>query len=119
MIVGATLLGAEMFVVDAQFYLVFFGIAAALVGLAGLAGLAMPDWAQWLAFAVLAVVSMLAFRRRLYGLLRRPRSGRRAAEPRRSSETARAAAARRDLPRRLPRLELERAQYRRRRDRAR
>ena len=72
MIVGATLLGAEMFVVDAQFYLVFFGIAAALVGLAGLAGLAMPDWAQWLAFAVLAVVSMLAFRRRLYGLLRRP-----------------------------------------------
>ena len=72
MIVGAALLGAEMFVIDAQFYLVFFGIAAALVGLAGLTGLALPDWAQWLAFAVLSVVSMLAFRRRLYEHLRRP-----------------------------------------------
>ena len=71
-IVGAVLLGAEMFVVDAQFYLVFLGIAAALVGLAGLAGVAMPEWAQWLAFAVLSVVSMLAFRRRLYAKLRRP-----------------------------------------------
>jgi membrane protein implicated in regulation of membrane protease activity len=72
MIVGAALLGAEMFVIDAQFYLVFFGIAAAVVGLAGLTGLALPDWAQWLAFAVLSVVSMLAFRRRLYEHLRRP-----------------------------------------------
>jgi membrane protein implicated in regulation of membrane protease activity len=72
MIVGAILLGAEMFVVDAQFYLVFLGVAAALVGLAGLAGVVLPDWVQWLAFAVLAVVSMLAFRQRLYERLRRP-----------------------------------------------
>ena len=72
MIVGATLLGAEMFVVDAQFYLVFLGVAAALVGLAGLAGIAIPDWGQWLAFAALAIVSMVAFRRRLYQRLRRP-----------------------------------------------
>jgi len=71
-IVGAVLLGAEMFVIDAQFYLVFLGIAAALVGLAGLAGVALPEWAQWLAFAVLSIVSMLAFRRRLYAKLRRP-----------------------------------------------
>lgn len=72
MIVGAALLGAEMFVIDAQFYLVFFGIAAAAVGLAGLAGLSLPDWLQWLAFALLSVASMLAFRRRLYAKLRRP-----------------------------------------------
>jgi membrane protein implicated in regulation of membrane protease activity len=72
MIVGAALLGAEMFLIDAQFYLVFLGVAAAIVGFAGLAGLALPDWAQWLAFAVLSVVSMLAFRRRLYEKLRRP-----------------------------------------------
>jgi membrane protein implicated in regulation of membrane protease activity len=72
MIVGAALLGAEMFVIDAQFYLVFFGIAAAVVGLAGLAGMALPDWVQWLAFAVLSIVSMLAFRQRFYEKLRRP-----------------------------------------------
>ena len=72
MIVGATLLGAEMFVVDAQFYLVFLGIAAAVVGLAGLAGMGLPDWAQWLVFAALSIVSMVAFRRRLYERLRRP-----------------------------------------------
>jgi membrane protein implicated in regulation of membrane protease activity len=42
LIVGEALLGAEMFVIDAQFYLVFFGIAAALVGLAGLTGLVIP-----------------------------------------------------------------------------
>ena len=71
LIVGAALLGAEMFVIDAQFYLVFLGSAALVVGLAGLAGLTSPEWAQWLAFAVLSVVSMLAFRRRLYAMLRR------------------------------------------------
>ena len=70
LIVGSALLGAEMFVIDAQFYLVFLGIAALVVGLGALAGLASPEWAQWLAFAVLSVISMLAFRRRLYGMLR-------------------------------------------------
>ncbi len=72
MIVGAALLGAEMFVIDAQFYLVFLGVAAAMVGLAGLTGLAMPEWTQWLVFAALSIFSMLAFRRRLYAKLRRP-----------------------------------------------
>jgi membrane protein implicated in regulation of membrane protease activity len=63
-----------MFVIDAQFYLVFLGIAAAIIGLSGLVGVTMPEWAQWLAFAVLSVASMLAFRRRLYEKLRRPGS---------------------------------------------
>jgi membrane protein implicated in regulation of membrane protease activity len=42
LILGVGLLGVEMFVVDAQFYLVFIGVAAALVGLLGLAGIAWP-----------------------------------------------------------------------------
>lgn len=67
---GAVLLGAELLVVDAQFYLVFIGTAAILVGVA-LAGLPeLPTWSQWAAFAVLAVVSMVGFRRRIYERLR-------------------------------------------------
>ena len=74
LVLGVGLLGVEMFVIDAQFYLVFLGISAVVVGLFGLAGLATPDWAQWLIFSVLAVVTMVAFRRRLYQLVR-ARSG--------------------------------------------
>ena len=45
LVVGIGLLGVEMFVIDAQFYLVFLGVAATIVGLLGLAGVAMPEWA--------------------------------------------------------------------------
>ncbi len=70
MILGIGLLGVEMFVIDAQFYLVFLGVAAALVGLVGLAGVTLPEWAQWLLFAALAIVTMLAFRKRVYAMVR-------------------------------------------------
>lgn len=70
LVVGIGLLGAELFVVDLQFYLVFIGVAAVLVGLLGLGGIALPDWGQWLLFAVLALVTMIAFRQRLYQRLR-------------------------------------------------
>ena len=70
LILGIGLLGVEMFVVDAQFYLVFIGVAAALVGLLGLTGIALPQWAQWLLFAALAIVTMLAFRKRVYQVVR-------------------------------------------------
>ncbi|HEX2494676.1 MAG TPA: NfeD family protein, partial [Steroidobacter sp.] len=70
LVAGAVLLGAEMFVIDAQFYLVFLGVAAAIVGLAGLFGLEAPMWLQWLAFAVLSILAMVSFRKRLYGLVR-------------------------------------------------
>jgi membrane protein implicated in regulation of membrane protease activity len=74
MVLGIGLLGVEMFVIDAQFYLVFIGLSAAIVGLLGLFGLELPTWAQWLVFSALAVAAMLAFRRRLYELVRN-RSG--------------------------------------------
>ncbi len=70
MILGAVLLGAELFAIDAQFYLVFLGASAALVGLAGLAGIAMPEWAQWMVFAVLSLVSFFTFRKGLYEKIR-------------------------------------------------
>lgn len=67
---GAVLLAIEMFVIDAQFYLVFLGVSAALVGLLGLAGITMPDWADWLVFAALSLIAMVSFRRRLYEIVR-------------------------------------------------
>lgn len=70
MVLGIGLLGVEMFVIDAQFYLVFIGLSAAVVGLLGLVGVDLPQWAQWLAFGVLAVVAMVGFRKRVYALVR-------------------------------------------------
>jgi membrane protein implicated in regulation of membrane protease activity len=64
-IAGAILLGAELSFVNAQFYLVFIGSAAILVGLATLA-LPLADWLQWALFALLAIVSMVALRSRIY-----------------------------------------------------
>jgi membrane protein implicated in regulation of membrane protease activity len=69
--VGAILLGSELAFVDAQFYLVFVGGSAFVVGMLQLAGLGMAEWLQWLVFAALAAVSVFTFRRRIYDLLRR------------------------------------------------
>jgi len=66
MVLGAILLGAELFAIDAQFYLVFLGLSAALVGLASLLGIVMPEWAQWLAFGTLSLLSFFTFRKSLY-----------------------------------------------------
>ena len=70
MILGAVLLGAELFAVDAQFYLVFLGVSAAVVGLGVLFGITMPEWVQWLAFAVISVIFFVTFRKALYVKLR-------------------------------------------------
>ena len=69
--VGAILLGSELAFVDAQFYLVFVGASAFLVGMLQLTGLGMPEWLQWLVFAVLAATSVFTFRRRIYETMRR------------------------------------------------
>lgn len=70
-VLAAALLSIELFVIDAQFYLVFLGVSAALVGLLDLADPTMADWQQWLAFAVLSLVTMVAFRERVYQLVRK------------------------------------------------
>ena len=58
MVLGAILLGAELFAIDAQFYLVFLGVSAALVGLAALLGIEMAEWVQWTTFAVSSMQPM-------------------------------------------------------------
>ena len=70
MILGALLFGSELLIVDAGFYLVFIGLAAALTGLVELAGLGLEPWVQWALFSVLALVSMVLFRQKLYSKLR-------------------------------------------------
>lgn len=69
-VLAAALLSVELFVIDAQFYLVFLGVSAALVGLLDLSDATMVAWQQWLAFAVLSLVTMIAFRERVYQLVR-------------------------------------------------
>src|SRR6202521_4876145 len=69
--VGAVLLGSELAFVDAQFYLVFVGAAALVVGFLSLARADLAVWLQWLIFAALAVSSMVGFRRRIYERMRR------------------------------------------------
>ena len=68
--VGVVLLGSELAFVDAQFYLVFLGAAALVVGVLDLSGWLPAAWLQWLVFAALAASSMVTFRRRIYGRLR-------------------------------------------------
>lgn len=70
MIVGALLLGSELLIVDAGFYLVFIGIAAAITGLVELAGVGLEPWVQWILFSVIALVLMIFFRKKLYAKLR-------------------------------------------------
>jgi len=69
-VVGAILLGSELGVIDAQFYLVFVGLAAILVGIEGAVGPALPVWGQWALFALLSIASIATFRKVLYERLR-------------------------------------------------
>jgi membrane protein implicated in regulation of membrane protease activity len=69
--VGAILLVLELTLIAADFYLVFLGIAALVIGILTLSGLLTADWLQWLAFGVLAAFLMVTFRRWVYERLRR------------------------------------------------
>ena len=71
LVLAAALLAFELFVIDAQFYLVFLGVSAALVGLFGLTFDVLPAWQQWLLFALISIVAMVAFRNRVYQLVRK------------------------------------------------
>jgi membrane protein implicated in regulation of membrane protease activity len=70
--IGALFLAAEMTIVDLEFYLVFLGASAFVVGLIGLAGPAdayWPYWFQWIVFAILTIASLVIFRKRFYSKL--------------------------------------------------
>jgi membrane protein implicated in regulation of membrane protease activity len=69
-VVGTLLFCAELFAIDAQFYLIFLGAGALTVGVVSMAGLGLPPWGEWLLFATLSIACMVAFRRRLYDKIR-------------------------------------------------
>jgi membrane protein implicated in regulation of membrane protease activity len=69
--VGAVLLVLELTLIAADFYLVFLGIAALVIGILTLTGIVTAAWLQWLVFAALAAFSMVTFRRWVYERLRR------------------------------------------------
>jgi len=74
MVLGLALLGAEM-TTPGGFYILFFGLAALIVGtLAGL-DLVRTDWLQWLLFSVIAIVSLLLFRGPLLARISDERKG--------------------------------------------
>ena len=70
MILGAVLFGAELFAIDAQFYLVFLGLSAVIVGALDLLGITMSESTQWTVFAVLSLISMFTFRKAFYEKIR-------------------------------------------------
>jgi len=61
-VVGTVLLGAEL-LVPTDFYLVFIGVSALLVGLGAFLAPGLPDWGEWALFGVLAIVLLVFFRR--------------------------------------------------------
>ena len=64
LVLGLLLVLAEM-AAAGGFYIIFFGIAAVVVGLLAGAGMAGPMWTQLLLFSGLSVGSLLLFRTRL------------------------------------------------------
>jgi inner membrane protein len=46
-------------------FLIFFGVAAVLVGVLTRFGLAGPEWTQWLLFSAISIVSVVLFRKPL------------------------------------------------------
>jgi membrane protein implicated in regulation of membrane protease activity len=70
-VIGMLLLGIELFAIDAQFFLIFIGAAAIVVGVVGMLGIALPAWLQWVLFAALAVAAMLTMRKQIYAKLRK------------------------------------------------
>jgi len=68
-LLGLALLGGEL-LTPGGFFLIFFGIAAILVGLLALTGAVASAWVQWLLFSVLSLVTLALFRRPLLEWLR-------------------------------------------------
>jgi membrane protein implicated in regulation of membrane protease activity len=65
---GAILLGAELALVNTQFYFVFIGGAAIVTGVVAALVPAFMAWMQWALFGFLVIVSMVAFRKGVHGL---------------------------------------------------
>lgn len=64
-IIGGVLLCLAEMATPGTFYLLFFGIAALVVGVLAWAGLVDATWIQFLLFTVISIVSLVLFRRTL------------------------------------------------------
>jgi inner membrane protein len=69
MVLGLFLTALEL-VAPGSFFIIFFGVAALIVGLLDFWGLAGPAWLQWLLFAIISVTALLVFRNPLLRLVR-------------------------------------------------
>src|SRR5260221_7102361 len=68
---GAVLMVLELTLIAADFYLVFLGTAALVMGILAVTGIVAVAWLQWLAFGALAAFWMVTLRRWVYERLRR------------------------------------------------
>ncbi len=64
-IIGGVLLCLAEMATPGAFYLLFFGVAALVVGALAWAGLLAATWVQFLLFSVFSIVSLVLFRRTL------------------------------------------------------
>ncbi len=69
-ILGLVLAAIEL-ATPGGFFVIFFGVAALVVGVLELVGLAQPLWLQWLLFTVVAIVALRLFRKPLLDRLRK------------------------------------------------
>ena len=72
--VGVSLLVLEV-LIQTEFWLVFIGLAALLVGGLTSAGLGGPLWAQWVALATFSVLLTVFFRKRIHEKFVHPAPG--------------------------------------------
>jgi membrane protein implicated in regulation of membrane protease activity len=68
LVLGLVLALAEL-AAAGGFYIIFFGIAAIIMGLLASVGLAGPTWVQILLYTILSIGSLVLFRTRLLGWL--------------------------------------------------
>ena len=64
MVLGLGLAAVEI-LTPGGFFVIFFGVAAIVVGVISGLGLGGPPWFEWLLFSVIAIVSLLLFRQPL------------------------------------------------------
>ena len=67
-VLGVVLAAIEL-LTPGGFFIIFFGVAAIVVGLLDLAGIIEIPWMQWAVFSILAVVALRLFRVRLLARL--------------------------------------------------
>jgi len=68
-LLGVVLLALEI-ATPGGFFVIFFGVAALIVGLLELIGVIEVDWVQWVLFSVLSVVCLAVFRKPLLERMR-------------------------------------------------